>query len=468
MRMPVLTLTTILIVVYGLVSRRYDRALALGGATPAGVAITAGTVGVPTFSAVALAVPALLMAAALRRSRDRSLGLALEPRRPIPGMMLLLGFFVWSLFVTLLAPIAFDGLVPASATGNVLSAGTVTPSNIAQLTYLLLGICVVAYLARLPHTGPEIIGLSLAIAIGLSTWRLVSTWTGLFFPEGVFDNSPTYNFIETAPGGALRFRGIFSEPSALAGVALVAVAYGVARAAHVRGLRRWGCLLLAGVSVYLGILSTSTTFIVAGGIIAAIALVALVLGFIARRTRVGLWAAIAASAIGVAAIWVVPLLVSLVTTLVEDKVNTSSFEDRSGSDTRSLEVLMETFGMGAGLGANRGSAFLPSLLGATGVIGAVLLFAAIVVIAARAVDVPIMRPAIWSLVAVIVAKLIAGPDLSDPTGALWICLGLLAGAGLRARAADATVNPVDAVTAVTTVTAPTAPSARVFGSATHV
>ena len=39
---------------------------------------------------------------------------------------------------------------------------------------------------------------------------------GLPFPEGVFDNSPSFAYIETAPNNVERFRGISSEPAGLA------------------------------------------------------------------------------------------------------------------------------------------------------------------------------------------------------------------------------------------------------------
>ena len=47
------------------------------------------------------------------------------------------------------------------------------------------------------------------------------------------------------------------------------------------------------------------------------------------------------------------------------------------------------------------------------------------------------RPVFWTLVTLLVAKLFAGPDLSDSSGILWLSLGLLSQAAQRADAQKA-------------------------------
>ncbi len=452
--MALLTITTLVVAVYGFVTRRYDRALALGGATPAGVALAVGETPVPTFYAIALGAPLLLLVDALWRNRQQAAGLALPARQSVPGVGLLVAFLVWSAAVTLISPFLFDGLTTAMVDARKLTAGVVTTSNIAQLTYLLLGIAVVVLLARMASVGPEIIGLSVGIAITLSAWRLISTWTGLPFPEGVFDNSPTMVFIDTAPGGALRFRGIFSEPSALAGSALVAAVYGVSRAVRVRGWRRAGCLVLAAVSVVLGLLSTSTTFVIAGVTIVIVAIIAFVASFLARRTRFGAGIAVLMCGLAVAAVWYLPQLTVSISDVVQDKVLTSSFTERTGTDALSYRIFFDTWGLGVGLGAGRASSFVPTLLGSVGVVGTILFVLAVSAIVARSINVLPYRPVLWALTALFVTKVIAGPDLSDPTGMMWMCLGALAHAGLQTRRdVDGRYSPVSAVSAASPVTA---------------
>jgi hypothetical protein len=85
-----------------------------------------------------------------------------------------------------------------------------------------------------------------------------------------------------------------------------------------------------------------------------------------------------------------------------------------------------------GLGSARASSFVPTLLSATGLVGALLFVAAVATLLYRGSAVPEYRPVVWALVTVIVVKIAAGPDLSDSSGIVWIALGLLSRAALMA------------------------------------
>ncbi len=448
--MTVLTVLTVIVVIYGVLTPKgYGRALALGGATPAGAAVAAGTTAVPTFYAVGLGtVVALGM---------RLLGTGASAPRPRlrlpPGVSLLVAFLAWSVLVTILAPQIFAGtavLTPAGA--GTLRAGVVTSSNVAQVAYLVIGVCVVVFLARSRHTGPEIIGLAVGATVVLSLWRYV----GVAFPSGVFDNSPSFAFIETAPGGGERFRGILSEPSALAASCLVATAYMLPRAAQVRGWRRAGALAVAGIAAYLGTISTSATFVVAAVVVAAMAGSVFLVAFSLRRTRVSAVAALGVCAAGLAALAVVPGVAAFVNSTVEEKVTSSSFGERSGANTASYQTFLDTFGVGTGLGANRASSFLPGLLSTTGLIGTLLFAAAVITLLLRSLPDRRYLPVIWALLAMLVLKIVAGPDLSDSSGVLWMSLGLLSRAALQveSRRRNAARTGPEATTPATTDRAP--------------
>ena len=437
--MTSLTLVTVLIISYGLLVRNgYGRALALGGVTASGASAVVGSTSVPTFYTVALGT---VVAFGLQLLGNGKAPATVRRALP-PAVSLLLAFLIWSVLVTLVAPVLFDGmtvLVPPAPT--TLTATAFTSSNIAQVVYLALGVSVVLFLARSVRSGPEIIGLVTGLTIVLSLWRYLHQLVGLPFPEGVFDNSPSYAYIEAAPNNVERFRGIASEPSGLAGSSLMAIAYMLPRSLQVCGWRRAGALLVAAAAAYLGAISTSATFVVAGVVMALIAAIAFAVGFLLRRTSVSAVASVVGCVLVVVGVWILPIAATFVETTVNEKVGSASFSARSSANSTSLGIFIDTFGFGVGLGANRASSFVPSLLSTTGIIGTLLFVAAVATLIRRSAAIREYRPVVWALVGLLVAKVIAGPDLSDTTGVMWISLGLLSHAALKAERNDSTESP---------------------------
>ncbi|MGY1774383.1 hypothetical protein ACI8AV_00850 [Geodermatophilus sp. SYSU D00804] len=430
--MTTLTLVTIAVIVYGIVnSRGYGRALALGGATPVGAALLVGATAVPTFYAAATGAAvgvATRMMARTRRSERSGVP-------ALPGFAPLVAFVTWAVLVTLIAPLLFDGL-PVLAPGGVpgqLTAGHLTPSNRAQIIYLVLGACVVVFLARSRWATPSIIGTTVGLSTLLSLWAYLGQEVGVPYPSGVFDNSPAFNFINSTPTGLPRFRGIFSEPAGLATTSVVTIAYMLSRAVHVTGLRRAGALVVASIAAYLAAISTSATFVVAGLALAALAAVVHVQRILLRRGPLSPAAVTLLSLAAIAAVWLLPRLADYVEDTLNTKLASSSYADRSGADEQSFHLVMQTFGMGTGLGSTRPSSFAAGLLGTVGIPGTLLFLSLVFVLIREAAPVRAYRPVIWALVGALVAKLISSPDLADTSGILWMSLGLLAHAGILCR-----------------------------------
>jgi len=376
---------------------------------------------VPTFYAVAAGA---LIAVALRHVSDQS-G-AVPP--PVPASRSLVLFTVVSVLVTLVAPLLFDGLPVLTPAGpeSTLVAGVITKSNIAQIVYLVLGVGVIAYLARSEGTRPEIIGTAVCLATLLSLWAWSHTASGIPFPVGLFDNSPTFVYQGLLPGGKPRVRGIFSEPAGLAASCLVTIAYCASRMQQVQGLRRLGLLTLGGVALFLGSISTSTTFLVAGMVLSVLAVVAGIASFVLRRGSMTTGATVVLCGALIASVWLLPYIANTVGQQVEAKLGTSSYADRSTADSISYGLVIDTLGLGTGLGSNRASSFAASLLSTVGVVGTALFVTVVIVLVRRAWTVPRVRPVIWALAAALIAKVVSGPDLSDSTGILWLSLGVLA------------------------------------------
>ncbi|MPQ97915.1 hypothetical protein GB931_08255 [Modestobacter sp. I12A-02628] len=430
--MTTLTLITLAVVIYGTcATNRYPTALALGGGTPVGAALVAGDTAVPTFYAVALGVPIGLFVRLLRRTRrgERTAG------PPTPGVVALLLFTATSISVTLLAPLLFPGIRVLAPDGSVarLTPGVVSTSNIAQIVYLLLGVAVVLFLARSPGATPQVIGVVTGVVTLLSFGKLLSQLGGLPFPEFFFDNSPAFSFVDAAPGGQVRFRGILSEPAGLAGSSLVTIAYMSSRAVRVHGWHRVGAIAMAVIAAVMAVLSTSTTFIVAGLLLLGLAAGSAAVRIVLRAGRVSALTVTLGCLITMAGAYLLPIVAGFITTAINDKVGSSSYDERSGADARSYEIVRETYGLGVGLGAHRPSSFVAALLSTTGVLGTLLFVLAVGTLIWRASRVDAYRPVIWALVALLLTKVLAGPDLADTSGILWISLGLLARAA-RLRA----------------------------------
>jgi len=178
--------------------------------------------------------------------------------------------------------------------------------------------------------------------------------------------------------------------------------------------------------VFLGIVSTSTTFLVAGVVLALFAIVVQVLRLVSMRVSISAPVAISVLAVLAAATLAIPALLAQFTAALDDKVGSDSFVERSGADQQSYGVFLQSWGLGVGLGSGRASSFLATLLSTVGVIGTVLFAAVLVVVVARAAPLKPYHPVIWALVATMIGKLIAGPDVSDPSGVFWLSLGILA------------------------------------------
>jgi hypothetical protein len=209
----------------------------------------------------------------------------------------------------------------------------------------------------------------------------------------------------------------------------------------------------AAVATYLGTISTSASFVVAAVVVAFIAALTFVVGFVSRRASVSVAVTMLTCALVIVGLWVLPIVADFVEATVNDKVSSASFNERSGANTVSYEIFLDTFGVGVGLGGSRASSFFPGLLSTTGVVGTLLFAAVIVTLIRRSADVTEYRPVVWALVTLLVLKIVAGPDLSDNSGVVWMSLGLLSHAVLlrEARTGDNTstarvISPPTSVT----------------------
>lgn len=356
-----------------------------------------------------------------------------------PGAGLLAAFVAWSGFITLLGPVLFDGtdvLLPRGGIDAQVADPTpleFTISNFAQVAYLVLAAVVICMFARFRRLSPHLLAPGLALAAVLSLWRLLHDQAGLPFPTTFFDNSTNVAYVDGTPDGGYRLRGVFPEPSALALYSIATIAYGVAMLARTRHWHRWAYLALVAAALVNLFWSRSGTAVVAGVAVLGLALVVAVVRAVRNGAAV-MPVAFLLCVAGGAFLAVADRAVGFVVDVVEDKLGSSSYANRTGADGYSLRLVVDTWGLGLGLGSNRPSSLWPMLLSCVGIVGTVLFAALVLRLVLRTASLGPWRPVMWVTVAAVLTKSIAGSHLTDPL--LVLSLALCAHASASAAAGE--------------------------------
>ncbi len=360
------------------------------------------------------------------------------------AMLLLVALAVVATAVTLTAPWVFIGLPVYDPQRGIdsqylnLGALEFQFSMVGQLGYLWLNVVVVWY-AAMEGARKDVASRFVralvwagAAAVMLALWQFAAWKLGLPYPYEHLNNA-----VGWSPGyiqylaGVKRINGSFTEPSSMAAFMLGFFAFMM-----VLWLQRRdpGTGVLVALSLISLVISTSTT--------AYLGLLALLLIWLltAAIRQTGL------SQRGLAALLIAGILIAVLLPAVMadetarqvfdssvlSKRTSSSFVHRTAADLRSLELLIETGGLGVGLGGNRPSSFIASVASNLGVVGfALFAFFLVAVWHAAAVRAKnalgpsriAAAAASWGLLGSFIGKQISQPDLSQPT--LWIWLVML-------------------------------------------
>jgi hypothetical protein len=374
------------------------------------------------------------------------------PRTAARGIaVILLAFLVWSFVSALVMPRVFAGMPVISPRERVdvdLVFGNLWPlrwslSNLGQGIYLVLntGAVLFAFLVTqsVEQTGELAKALLWAvyIAVGVGLLQYIAPFIGIPYPYSVFNNNPNnllgFEPLDQQIDGFTRISSTFAEPMN-SGSFLAAAACGLL-ASYLRGER--GMLALTGLlaTVLVLLQTTSTT----GYASLVIMLVPLLIYFnpLARRQLPGWpsffkgWTTVTATALAGAGLVIVliPRLSPALVQVTVDKAEGMSFLSRVAADQQSWALLEATHGLGVGLGSNRPSSLIMSLLSTVGIVGTALFAMAIYRIVrlfpGRAAPAK-LQMSFWSLMGLLVASM-GVPDLNRP--ALWALL-IVAGAQL--------------------------------------
>lgn len=342
--------------------------------------------------------------------------------------------------VSVLSPQLFAG-VPVLAPDIGIDAAVKTPTALAytpgmrfQIVLLVINIAIAFVLANAAARSSRLPEAAFVCGIGLSAMSLLLPRASALI-DSWFRNYPGAGY----NAGETRHFGTFSEPSYLAAFALASSAYFGYRMFVGRGRARvwpgaWLALSLLNLAQ-----SASGTAVVAGGALVVVVVTAAWLRGVHRNRRIPPAVALAPLVLACLALMPNPLT-SYVIDLVSTKSASDSAVSRFAADIRALHVMLDTWGLGAGLGANRASSFATTLLSNVGVLGT-LLFGVACVRLWRGVQFR-SAPAVWlALLALLLAKIAAEPDLSTPL--LWILIGVLGAGQVENGRAVETVAQLD-------------------------
>ncbi len=257
---------------------------------------------------------------------------------------------------------------------------------------------------------------------------------------------------ETQEAGFWRIAGGFSETSGFAAHTLACVGFAFA---YWRETGSWLAATVAAVNALLLVFSTSTTAYVALALISipvAVSVIASLTRARVRRREIQLLL-LSLSAMFMIAIAIVAVpkitapFLDLLDTMVLRKADSASGAERGYWNRRSLESVIDTFGLGVGFGSSRASSWIVAVISQLGVLGAIC-FACLLYAVARA-------PKAAALYGVPPGSVPAGLIRGARAGAL----ATIVGASMSGAAADPGIVALLCMT-IALMTAPTYASSR--------
>jgi hypothetical protein len=301
-------------------------------------------------------------------------------------------------------------------------------SNIGQAVYLLLNVLMLWYTAQTCRTPTAARGMLKAfsiagiVVVGLAGYQLVSSLTGLPFPDDLLYSNDGYVMQHgTAILDMPRICSTFTEPSSLAVFLISFIAFLIG--AMETGFGGWQIIVVLLASIAALVLSTSSTAYIGLAAITAWGIWRYIFLPVLKGRGSFKAALVMTLLIGgtVSAFVVNDQLREVIQKTVFEKDESASYEERSQADSYSMQVARQTWGLGAGLGSNRASSFLPSVLSTLGIGGAAIL-ALLIALLVRSNGIGdwaqhLHRPLAAALIAVVGAKMISSPDLATPS--MW-------------------------------------------------
>jgi hypothetical protein len=234
------------------------------------------------------------------------------------------------------------------------------------------------------------------------------------WPHDLLQNMPSFHYATPE-----RLSGTFYEPSVLGLYLVAAAGYFTVKLFDPGWRGRLAATVALALVVVEFVANGSGTALLGLVVLAVIgASVGLVRQMRTARVTVRPWVIVGSAAAFAIGLTQLPLLYKLTVGTASGKSDSLSFAARTASNLRAWHIFLESCGLGVGLGSNRPSSLFFLVLSCLGVVGVGLIAALVFLALARGLKAH--SPATWGLAGVIVAAVIAVPDLSMPV--IWIGL----------------------------------------------
>jgi hypothetical protein len=349
-----------------------------------------------------------------------------------------------------LLPNLFDGL-PVDIARNGVSTqhhSTLGPlhwsmSNGGQTVYVLLDFFVIVDLLRkceqegFYKTPAKAFTVSGILAAGVGLFQVACTQVGLKFPAWLFNSNAAWaqNTHQVLSGGYSRMSATFVEPSVAGGFFACWMVFELTLAISSRRAELWHWLFATIATMALFLTTSSTGYLIAvvSWSFAVVQTSATLFGTGVIRIRK---AAAILGAVGGAtlALLLIPGVWGLLDAVLFEKQLTGSAIDRTATLGRAVDVFVQTWGLGAGLGSNRAMSLVFYVLSNLGLLGTVLFLYLLVKaylmarVATRSPEVSrdliaFIRASGVAFAANLVGMIVSGAEISGSQ--FWILLGML-------------------------------------------
>jgi hypothetical protein len=372
---------------------------------------------------------------------------------------------LWAVCSAFLLPILFAGVavyMPRNGMeGDALPLHW-TLSNAAQAGYMTLNAVFVVYAIWLSSSSEYVASFFRAfcwsgiLAAAVGVYQLLSHLTGLPYPSEFFNSNPAWaQLTNQTLGDTWRMSATFTEPSAAGAFFAMWSAYMLCLTTYSSRVgRSYWPLLWIGLTML--ILTTSTTGYFAVAAVLALFMWKQVTRLLAHGTinpRL-LLAFVSIGAAVIVSIAIIPDFMGLLANVFGKTTDSDSSQTRFGTAWLSLQLVRDTWGMGAGLGSNRPSGMLFYIFSNLGIPG-IALFCYLVYVtyalvfrmrysSTQSLRVrPYIIASAWAFGVELLAMIASGAELS--ASHLWISWALVLAASRQAAAlhADPVTSDID-------------------------
>lgn len=358
------------------------------------------------------------------------------------GKRWMIGFVIIAISSAFILPFVFAGIPVYDQRLGIDAGLLVRPplqfkhSNISHSVFLLVDVLVVMGAAQRFRSGAftkRAYIFAFYLLAGIVGLQYLCSVLGIGFPYALLQNNAGSSIQTTDALG--RVPGTFTE-SSTAGQVLAAFTAGFIA----QKLRFGRSLIPALIGLCAILLVRSSGSMVAIGVTIVLLLMSEpIFRFpyinMVRLTRVALFIGIISAVLTV--VMFSPLRDSVLF-LTVSKSETSSFVNRTASDLYALELLRSTHGVGVGMGSNRPSSLITSLLSTVGVVGCFAFLIAYTRLLSNALP---KHPEVWwAGLAYLLSLMASGPDYDAPW--IWVFLAVAVQAGRTSNSERSSFTPL--------------------------